>query len=78
MHISCHTIVIWCVLIPDSSPSEAGPSHRSSEEEEKAIKELVSDLPEDEEDYLDLTLQEEAQYLEEYLAKVNSVLSTNT
>lgn len=63
----------------DSSPSEAGPSHRSSEEEEdKAIKELVSDLPEDEEDYLDLTLQEEAQYLEEYLAKVNSVLSTNT
>lgn len=66
-------------MIPDSSPSEAGPSHRSSEEEEeKAIKELVSDLPEDEEDYLDLTLQEEAQYLEEYLAKVNSVLSTNT
>lgn len=66
-------------MIPDSSPSEAGPSHRSSEEEEeKAIKELVSDLPEDEEDYLDLTLQEEAQYLEEYLAKVNSVMSTNT
>ncbi|XP_062596557.1 NEDD8 ultimate buster 1-like, partial [Saccostrea cucullata] len=59
-----------------SSPeSEAGPSHRTSEEERRTIEDLVSDLPKDEEDYLDLTLQEEAQYLEEYLAKVHSVMS---
>ncbi|XP_062613974.1 NEDD8 ultimate buster 1-like [Saccostrea cucullata] len=61
-----------------SSPeSEAGPSHRTSEEERRTIEDLVSDLPKDEEDYLDLTLQEEAQYLEEYLAKVNSVMSNS-
>nr|XP_022320914.1 NEDD8 ultimate buster 1-like [Crassostrea virginica]XP_022320915.1 NEDD8 ultimate buster 1-like [Crassostrea virginica] len=61
----------------DGSP-EAGPSHQASEEEARAIRDLVSDLPQDEEDYLDLTLQEEAQYLEEYLAKVNSIVSADT
>jgi hypothetical protein len=50
----------------------------SSAKERRTIEELVSDLPEDEEDYLDLTLQEEAQYLEEYLAKVSSVMSKNS
>lgn len=49
----------------------------SKAKEKQAIKDLVSDLPEDAEDYLDLTLQEEAQYLEEYLAKLNSVMSKN-
>ena len=65
------------LFIPEGSP-EAGPSHQASEEEARAIRDLVSDLPQDEEDYLDLTLQEEAQYLEEYLAKVNSIVSADT
>lgn len=62
----------------DSSP-EAGPSNvnddqKQRKKEEKAVlQDLLSDLPEDEEDYLDLTLTEETEFLKEYKALVDSV-----
>lgn len=56
MYILCYIIVIWCVLILDSFFSEVGFSYRFFEEEEKAIKELVFDFFEDEEDYFDFIL----------------------
>lgn len=37
------------------------------------LKDLVSDLPEDEEDYLDLTLNEEEQFLKEYKTLIESL-----
>ncbi|CAC5368288.1 unnamed protein product [Mytilus coruscus] len=63
----------------DSSP-EAGPSNINKNEEKKRKKEekevlqdFMSDLPEDEEDYLDLTLTEEEQFLKEYKSLVDSL-----
>ena len=44
-------------------------------EEKEAIDRLVSDLPTEEEDYLDLTLTEEADFLQEYKILLNSIKS---
>lgn len=44
-------------------------------EEKEAIDRLVSDLPENEEDYLDMTLDEEREFLTEYLVFVKSLMS---
>ena len=44
-------------------------------EEKEAIDKLVSDLPTEEEDYLDLTLTEEAEFLQEYKSLLNSLKS---
>ena len=43
------------------------------QEEKEAIDKLVSDLPTEEEDYLDLTLTEEAEFLHEYKSLLNSL-----
>ncbi|XP_071943030.1 NEDD8 ultimate buster 1-like [Antedon mediterranea] len=63
-------------LLP-SSCHRASTSKRSStgadsltKEQNEAIKDLVPDIPEHEEDYLDLTLHEEAEYIQEYLTKL--------
>ena len=44
-------------------------------DEKEAIDKLVSDLPTDEEDYLDITLTEEAEFLQEYKSLLNSMKS---
>lgn len=44
-------------------------------EEKEAIDRLVSDLPEDEEDYLDISLDEEKQFLQEYKSLILSLRS---
>ena len=44
-------------------------------EEKEAIDKLVSDLPTEEEDYLDITLTEEAEFLQEYKTLLNSMTS---
>lgn len=66
----------------DSSP-EAGPSNinkteekKRKKEEKEALQDFMSDLPEDEEDYLDLTLTEEEQFLKEYKSLVDSLGDT--
>ncbi|KAK3088676.1 hypothetical protein FSP39_022249 [Pinctada imbricata] len=65
------------------SNSDSGASSSSSEDdrlkkqqEEEKIRDLVSDIPQDEEDYLDLKLDEEAHILQEYMGLLQSVLST--
>lgn len=68
-----------------SSP-EAGPSNIQEKEEEKkrkkeeneVLQDLMSDLPEDEEDYLDLALTEEAEFLKEYKTLLDSVADTRS
>ncbi|KAL3854064.1 hypothetical protein ACJMK2_013345 [Sinanodonta woodiana] len=63
-----------------STPSSAGVSPTKSPkelaEEKLAIGKLVLDLPEDEEDYIDLTLTEEAQLLQEYKSLLESLNKT--
>lgn len=71
------TIVIWYMLkrMRSSfclSEDNGRPSWQRKEEKE-AIDRLVSDLPEDEEDYLDLTLEEEREFLTEYQALIKSL-----
>ena len=41
--------------------------------EKEAIDRIVNDIPEDEEEHLDLTLDEEAQFLTEYTTLLNSL-----
>ncbi|XP_041374980.1 NEDD8 ultimate buster 1-like [Gigantopelta aegis] len=53
-----------------SSPSK---SDENSKMEKDAIENLMSDLSRDEEDYLDLALQEEAQFLSEYKTLLASI-----
>ncbi|KAL5005641.1 hypothetical protein ScPMuIL_016799 [Solemya velum] len=60
---------------PTSTSSASSPLKSPSQllEEKKAIDDLVSDIPEDEEDYLDLTLQVESQFLHEYKTLLESL-----
>ena len=50
-------------------------SPEKMKEEKEAIDKLVSDLPTEEEDYLDITLTEEAEFLQEYKTLLNSMTS---
>ncbi|XP_053385428.1 NEDD8 ultimate buster 1-like isoform X2 [Mercenaria mercenaria] len=62
----------------DSTTSEDSSSEKTPEqlkEEKEAIDRLVSDLPEDEEDYLDISLDEEKQFLQEYKSLILSLRS---
>ncbi|XP_052813375.1 NEDD8 ultimate buster 1-like [Mya arenaria] len=60
----------------DNCPTEENQSKVQQQKEEKeAINRLVSDLPEDEEDYLDLTLDEEREFLQQYQSMLNSLRS---
>lgn len=60
----------------DSSP-EAGPSNldqlKMKKEEKEVLDKFVSDIPEDEEDYLDLNLNDESQFLQEYKTIIESL-----
>ena len=40
--------------------------------EREAVDMIIPDIPKEEEDYLDLTLEEEAAYLQEYMALLTS------
>ena len=51
---------------PVKSPEEL-------KKEKEAIDRIVNDIPEDEEEHLDLTLDEEAQFLTEYTTLLNSL-----
>ena len=56
--------------------SESTSPVKSPEElkkEKEAIDRIVNDIPEDEEEHLDLTLDEEAQFLTEYSTLLNSL-----
>lgn len=56
-----------------AASGKQGKSEEQLKEEREAIDRLVSDLPEDEEDYLDITLEEEKQFLQEYKTLLISV-----
>lgn len=61
-----------------STPSDESLGKKTAEqlkEEKEAIDRLVSDLPEDEEDYLDISLTEEKQFLQEYKSLMMSLHS---
>ncbi len=78
---------MWTILCAsESSPSELQPlgvfsdgSPEKSPEEEKrekeAIERIVKDIPEEEEEHLDLTLEQEAEFLSQYLALLKSLPS---
>lgn len=55
-------------LITATTPGSLSSSDddKKKKEEQETLKDLVSDLPEDEDDYLDLTLHEEHQFLTQY------------
>uniref|UniRef100_A0A6J0SK67 NEDD8 ultimate buster 1 isoform X1 n=2 Tax=Pogona vitticeps TaxID=103695 RepID=A0A6J0SK67_9SAUR len=60
----------------DSPTSSAGVSGASTDEdmEVDAVNEIIEDIPEHEEDYLDLTLEEEEVVINEYLSYVQHLL----
>lgn len=55
------------------SSSNTDKAAEQKEEDRAAVENLLKDLPEDEEEYLNLTLEEERQYLSQYLALLHSV-----
>ncbi|XP_077997726.1 NEDD8 ultimate buster 1-like [Glandiceps talaboti] len=56
-----------------NSTSPGGTPANETEEEKQAIKDLVPDIPEHEEDYLDLSLEEEGKLIEEYKTRLLSL-----
>lgn len=43
-------------------------------EQKQAIEDVLPDIPDHEEDYLDITLEEEAAFIAEYKARIDSAL----
>ncbi|XP_033114770.1 NEDD8 ultimate buster 1-like [Anneissia japonica] len=62
-----------CHRASTSRDHKQGERECLTKEQEEALKELAPDIPEHEEDYLDLTLHEEAGIIEEYLTKLASM-----
>ena len=74
MYIKINKDVCFTDSSPEAGPSNVNEDQKQRKREEKAVlQDLLSDLPEDEEDYLDLTLTEETEFLKEYKALVDSV-----
>ncbi|OWF42022.1 NEDD8 ultimate buster 1-like [Mizuhopecten yessoensis] len=69
------------VLSPNGESSSSGPSTSSShssssadkQKQKEVLDDLVSDIAKDEDDYLDLTLQEETQFLNHYKSLLESI-----
>lgn len=63
-----------------SSSSQTGASSSAEEsvkltaEQKQAIEDVLPDIPDHEEDYLDITLEEEAAFIAEYKARIDSAL----
>ena len=62
---------IFCLFSESSSPTK---SAEEKEKEKDAIAEIIPDIPQDEDDHLDLTLEEEASFLQEYQTLLHSIL----
>ncbi|XP_054774502.2 NEDD8 ultimate buster 1-like [Lytechinus pictus] len=69
------------ILLPLPSPSSTAGASNSADEVEKltaeqkqAIEDVLPDIPDHEEDYLDITLEEEASFIAEYKARIHSAL----
>ena len=67
-----NNLLASCLFLSGTSPEK---SPEEIKQEKEAIGRLVSDLPESEEDYLDITLDEESAFLQEYLSLIKSIQS---
>lgn len=64
-------------FLGSSRPSSAGvKSPEEIEREKKLIASVIDDLPQGEEDHLDISLREEEQFLLDYKARLMSAFST--
>ncbi|XP_042831575.1 NEDD8 ultimate buster 1 [Panthera tigris] len=73
-----HLSLEGCSSTPSTSPSDsAGASSASTDEdmETEAVNEILEDIPEHEEDYLDSTLEDEEIIIAEYLSYVENIKS---
>nr|XP_006821424.1 PREDICTED: NEDD8 ultimate buster 1-like [Saccoglossus kowalevskii] len=61
------------IPVPSTSSNKAAETSMETEEEKAAVNELVPDITDYEEDYLDLTLDEEGNLIEEYKAMILSL-----
>jgi hypothetical protein len=67
-----YVMTLFIVILGASSESQALDQQRQ-EHEKELIDEIIADFPTNEEDYLDLTLDDEATLLCEYLARLSSL-----